>query len=128
MDILELKPAERIIEILHPKTEEPIGIRVSLVSIDDERLKKIKRNFLNERMRLEQRGKHFTADDIEDNRLIITFGAMTGWEWYKDDLTLNGEKKPAFNQKNVYDVLKNCHFFSSQIEKEVEDEKAFFQT
>jgi len=125
MEILEIKANERVIEIMHPKTDEPIGLKVYLVSFDDEKVKKVRRKFLDEKLRLEARNKHFNAEEIEENNLAMMFAAMTGWEW-SNDLTLDGDKQPAFNQKNVYTVLKKIPFVASQIEKEVVDEKAFF--
>lgn len=126
MDILELKPSERIIEITHPKTGENIGVRVSLVSVDDEKLKNIKRNIKDKQLRLEARGKHFNAEQIEDNTFDMMFVAMTGWEWY-GDITFGDLKNPPFNEKNVKAVLKACSFFVDQIDKEVADTQAFFQ-
>lgn len=126
MDICSLKPSERVIELLHPKTEEPIGVRVSIVSATDERTKKAKRRFLDEKLNLESRGKHLTSEKIEEINVSLLYSAMVSWEWYGEDITLNGEKNPVFNQKNVYFFLNSCPLFAAQIEKEVSDEKAFF--
>ena len=126
MDLSELKPSERIVEILHPKTEVPVGVRVTLISMDDDRLKKIKRRIHDQKLSLEVRGKNFKSDDIEDNMNMITFSAMLGWEWYGADVKFRNEK-PAFNQKNVLDVFETLPWFRQQVQEAVSDEKAFFQ-
>ena len=43
MDIAALTPSENTFEIKHPVTDENVGIRVSLMSPDDDRMKPIKR-------------------------------------------------------------------------------------
>lgn len=125
LDLSTLKPAERVIEIEHPSGNgELLGIRVSLVSINDPKLERVKRKFLDERLRLEARGKHFKADDIEENERTIAFQAMTGWDWY-GDIQHKGEK-PDFNQRNVMEVCKEYPWFLRQVLEAVEDEKSFF--
>lgn len=126
MDLSELKPSERIIEILHPKTEAPVGVRVTLISMEDHRLKKIKRRIHDEKLRLEIKGKNFKADDIEDNMNAIAFSAMLAWEWYGDDVKFRNAK-PDFSQKNVFDVFETLPWFKQQVQEAVIDEKAFFQ-
>lgn len=125
MDISELKPTERIVEILHPVTEEKLGVRVSLMSISDERLTKIKRKFQDERLKLDQRGKNFKADEVDENRSILAFSAMTGWEWYGDTVTFKGNK-PDFTKPEVLKVFSELSWFRDQVEEAISDEKAFF--
>lgn len=125
MDISVIKSSERIIEILHPASKEPLGIRVTLMSLDDERMKKIKRSILDRRLHLEARAKHFKAEEIEDNRNALIFSAMTGWEFYGEDATFKGEK-PVFNRKNVYAVFDELEWFRDQLDEEIGDTKAFF--
>ena len=125
MDITELKPTERFIEIVHPANGKELGIKVSILSINDVKLKKIKRRIQDERLRLEARGKSFKSEDIEENLNDVLFNAITGWEWY-GDVDFNGEK-PLFNQKNVKDVFEELPWFKTQVEEAITDEQAFFQ-
>ncbi len=124
MDLNDLKPTERLVEILHPGTGEPIGIRVSIMSITDERMNKLRRKIQDERLRLETRGKNFKSDDVEENRNHLSFAAMTAWDWY-GDITFDGVK-PAFNQSQVSKVLTAFPWFRDQVEEAISDEKAFF--
>ena len=138
-DLAGLKPIERKVEINHPATDEPIGIRVALVSMDDPKMIRVRRRIIDERMRLEQRGKIFKAEEIEKNNNDVLFTAMTGWEWYNptgndgdsgydaDAMpNFNGEI-PEFNRKNVVDVFNELPWFAQQISTAVGETKDFFQ-
>lgn len=125
MDLSELVPGERMIEIKHPKTGEDIGVRVGLVSYDDERMKKVKRHIRDRKLHLEARGKTFKAEEIDTNRITLLFNAMTGWEWYGEKTNFRGTK-PDFNLKSVTEVFTLLEWFMDQIDEAVGDEKAFF--
>jgi hypothetical protein len=139
MDLSTLKPGERIIEIVHPATKEPVGIRVSLVHIQDESLKKLKRQFQDERYRLESKGKHFKAENVENNLNELNFAVIKSWEWYNPTGTKGdegfdeskhanwkGEKSPVLNKKNVFDIFETLPWFRDQIGTEMGDDEAFF--
>ena len=127
MDISTLIPTERLIEIKHPVTEKNLGIRVSVISLNDERMKQIRRRFINKRIELEKRGKSFRADEIETNEIDLLVSCIVSWDWYGDDVTFNGSK-PDFNEVNVRNVLNTFSWFKDQISEAVGDEKAFFQS
>lgn len=125
MDISTLKPSERVVEILNPATGEELGIKVSVLSVNDPELKRIKRKFTDERLRLESKGKTFKAVDIESNEDELLFSAMKGWVWEKDT-SFKGEK-PDFNRKNVFAVFEELPWFRTQVAVAVGEEEAFFQ-
>lgn len=125
MDIAKLKPAERVIEITHPATGENIGVRVTVISLVDDRLKAVRRRFQNKKIELEKRGKTFKADDLEENAIELLLNAITSWDWYEADF---GGEKLAFNEKNVKMVLDTLPWFKNQIVEAIDDEKSFFQS
>lgn len=125
MDLANLKPVERLIDILHPSTGEKIGVSVTVLSINDEKMAAAKRRIQNKKLELDRRGKTFKADDLEENEMELLTTAITGWNW-EGDVDFHGEK-PAFNEKNVKAVLKELTWFKQQIMEAVGDEKAFFQ-
>lgn len=132
MDLSELKPSERIVEILTPGTKQPLGVRVSILHINDERLRKLKRQFQDERLRLEARGKQMKSETIESNLSELTFAAMTGWEWYspsgnKEDQAKFKGSVPEFNKRNVMEIFEHLPWFRDQIGEEMGDDEAFFQ-
>lgn len=131
-DLANVKPVERTVEIKHPATGADLGVRVTLCSVDDERLKKIRRQITDKRLKLEQRGKNFAADDIEQNRLEIQLASIIAWEWYnptpddKDAMPSWKGEKPVFNRKTVSEVLNDLSWFSDQINEALGETDAFF--
>lgn len=130
MDFKEVKSGERIVEIVNPKTGLPSGIKITIVAFGDERLKKIRRKILDDRLRLEARGKQFKAEDIEENQLLLTMQGITGWDWGIDPETGEpnkfGGEPPEYTPKNVREVLNALPWMHEQIQQEMSDEAAFF--
>jgi hypothetical protein len=125
MDISALKPSERIVEIKSPAdAEENIGIRVTLLSVSDNSLKALKRKFQDKKLKLEQRGKNWTAEQLDENQKELAFAAMTGWEWY-GDVDYKG-KKPAFDRATVYQLFDELPWFLTQIQAAMSEEQSFF--
>ena len=124
MDISNLKPVERVIDILNPKTDDELDIKVSIISLNDPKMSKIKRNIQNKRLTLEKKGKNFDSAELEENENLLLLNAVTGWTWGKD-ADFHGEK-PEFNEKNFKAVIKELPWFKNQILEAVGDEKAFF--
>lgn len=138
MDLTSLKPTERVIEILHPATETPIGLRVTLLSIEDDRMKSIRRQITDNSLKLQARGKSFKAEELERNQNMLMFTGTTGWEWYNptgkegdkgydpDAMpNFNGEQ-PAYNQKNFLELAEELYWFADQVQEAIGDTKAFF--
>jgi hypothetical protein len=137
-DLATIKTTDRTIEMIHPASGERVGVRVNIVSIDDERLMKVKREITDRRLYLEARGKSFKSEDIEQNKNNILFAAMTGWEWYnptgkEDDEGFDPDAQAVFNgtipdftKRNVVDVFKVIPWFSDQINEGIGETKSFF--
>ena len=131
MDIADIKPIERTVEITNPGTGAPLGIRVRIMSIEDERLKKIKRNITDERFKLDSKGKSLKTEDVERNSNMLLFTASLGWDWYNptgnegDAPTFKGEV-PEFNQRNFIDLIQALPWFADQLREEIDETKSFF--
>jgi hypothetical protein len=125
MDISGFKPGERIIDIVSPgRDASPLGIKVSLISINDDRMKKLKKKIIDRRLYLEARGKSFKADELDENANEIAFSAMTGWQW-SDGATFHGNV-PGFTQREVFAVFDELSWFRNQIDEAIMEEKDFF--
>ena len=96
------------------------------MSPDDPRLERIKTKILDERLALEAKGKNFKADQINKNRDMILFRAMTAWDW-SGDTTFEGEK-PELNQVNVLKVFAKLPWFRTQIDEAFSELEGFFST
>lgn len=138
-DITEIKSTDRVIEALHPGTGAKVGIQLTLMSVDDERLKTVRRKFIDDRMHAEARGKTIKAEQIEENQITLNSAAITGWNWYNptgnegekgyeaDAMpTFHGEV-PEFNRKNVRAVMTEVEWLRHIVTAEFSDTKAFFQ-
>jgi hypothetical protein len=140
-DISTIKTTDRVIDILHPGTGDKLGIRVCVVSIDDDRLTKAKRAITDRRLHLEARAKNFKAEELEENKNNLLLAAIIGWEWYaqdevKDDNgkvitearerpSFNGEV-PEFNRRNVLAVISDLPWFATQINEAIGETDTFF--
>lgn len=125
MELCDVKPVERVIEIKHPSTGDDLGITVTLVSMNDPRMSAIKRRIRVQRLEQERRGKAINVDDVEKNETDLLIGAMTGWSWNGE--TVFKGSKPEFNEKNIKEVFKELPWFKDQIAEALGDEKGFFQ-
>lgn len=111
-----------------------------LVSIDDEKLTKLRRAITDRKLAMEQRRKNFKAEDIEQNVIDICFTAMMGWEWYNptgkpgdegydaDEMPDWRGSVPDFNRKNVVAILSDpgMIWFRDQINEAISETKDFF--
>lgn len=137
-DLATIKQTDRTIEIVHPKTGENLGLRVTLVSLDDERLTKIKRQITDRRLYLEARGKTFKAEEIEENANNITFAAIVDWEWYNPTGSAGDDgysadampdfkgEQPDFNRKNFLEMTGEVKWIKNQINEAIGESKDFF--
>lgn len=118
-------PIEKTFEIGAPNTGEPVGIRVTLMSPDDPRMKGIKRKISDANLKKQSRRKTLKTVEIEKNEIELFSAAMTGWEWYGDDVVFQG-KKPDFTPKMVAKVLTVLPWFAQQISDELDETTDFF--
>lgn len=132
-ELTSITPQSRTLEILHPATNSPIGIRVTVCSIDDPALAQVKRRITDERMNLERKNKTLKAADIEENRIKILMAAVRGWEWYSP--TGNEEDMPQYKGEvleykpvNVRAMIadEGIRWFSDQINAEISETERFF--
>lgn len=137
-NIGDIKPIEQVVEIKHPGTKSLLGIRVSMMSKDDDRLKRFKRELRNKAIQLEKRGKVADADAEDKNGKAFAFEACTGWEWY-NPTGIEGDKGydasempdfngsvPEFNRKNFMEVIDELPWFLSQLGQMFDEEEGFF--
>lgn len=137
-NIAQLKTGAKTLEILHPGTQEPIGIRVFHVHIDDEKMQTLKRSITNRRNQLEARGKGFKFDEVEENMHNLIRTGVTGWEWYnptgkEGDEGYDPDAMPDFNgeileynTKNLMTMVKGYPWFKDQISVSMGDLAGFF--
>ena len=125
MDISKIVTGERTVEILHPQTDEKLGISVSLMSIDDPRLRRHQRNLIDKQNERRRKNKILSAEETEKGIVELLANSITGWDWGKR--TYKGEV-PQFSLRKAIEILSdpNISWFFDQINEEVGNTKDFF--
>lgn len=123
VDIDDINTSDVTREIPHPKTGEPVGIRVTLMSTTDQRLKALKREIQNENLQREKKRKTIKPAEIEENENRLLAATFVSWDWY--GATFKGEK-PECKPAVIKQVLKAKPWFRSAINEILEDDADFF--
>lgn len=89
MDLSAIKAAAKTIDILHPATEQPTGLRVTLVPLSDPKVQAVQRSITN--ARLAKRNTKLTSEQIDADAMQLMTAAVTGLEWTGDS-SFNGDK------------------------------------
>lgn len=116
MDLSTLIPVERTVEVLHPKTREPTGLKLTLAHESDPRVMEATRKIFDEAR---------TKGDVDPNRgRKLTMAHVVGWEW-SGEATFNGEK-PTFSPEALANV---CEVppVASAIFKAIGDDAGFYE-
>jgi len=120
-DISNIKASTNTVNIVHPATNEPIGLSIVLRSLESPQVKEVQRRITNELLR----NRKITAEKSEANRLDILAAATERWTW-EGDLSFNGEK-PECNPNNARRVYKELPWVKEQVDNALSDEAAFFR-
>jgi len=121
-DISSIVAAPRVVDIKHPATGEPIGLKVTLLPVSDSKVQSAQRRLINDRL---QRHDKPTAEKMEQNKLALLEAAVSDWTW-EGDLTFEGGK-PEFTPSDLRKVLKKLPWVRDQIDIELGNEAAFFE-
>jgi hypothetical protein len=137
-DIAAIQPQERTIEIMHPVTELPLGLRVTMIGVDDPRLSTMRRSITDNQLRAQAKGKAPKFEEMNDDMVNMLSRAVIKFEWYNptgapgDDgydadalPSYNGEQ-PDCNPKNVRGMLEMLPWFKDQVREAFDEKKAFF--
>lgn len=123
MDIAQLNPAARWIDITNPATHKPTGLRIQLRPMSHAAIQKVQRSHTDKMAR--QRKFRLTAAEIEAHSLDVLVASIEAWEW-GGDASFNGEK-PDLTPENARLVLAVA-WIKEQIDSELGDSEAFFTT
>lgn len=121
-ELTNIVAAERSLEVLHPATQEPVGLVLILLPDSHPQVRAAARKSINDR--LNHRGK-VTAEQIEANRIAMLAASVGGWEW-QGELTFHGEK-PEFNQQTLQKLLKELPWVGEQVDVALTDRSEFFR-
>jgi hypothetical protein len=122
MDLASLVAGKNTVDITHPKTGEPIGLKVTLRSSDAPEVKEVARKHLNDTLML--RGKTPSAEKVEARALDLMVASVESWEW-APGVTWGNEALEC-TPANVRRVLKDAPWIKRQLDVALGDEGAFF--
>lgn len=77
-ELTTIVAAERVIDIKHPATEAPVGLRITLLPDTHPKVREASRKALDDR--LMGKGK-ITASKMEQGRTDMLVASVGGWEW-----------------------------------------------
>lgn len=123
MDILALAPNTITVDLKHPATDAPLGVKVELQSLESDEVKAVERTLKNKALKSGR--NNVTAERIDDNTTAILSAAIVGWV-FSGDANLGGDKKPACTPANKRKLL-SVAALAKQIDLALGNEAAFFE-
>ncbi|NMT33327.1 hypothetical protein HGQ62_01530 [Stenotrophomonas maltophilia] len=114
--------AERRLDILHPASQEPVGLVLILLPDSHPQVKTAARKSINDR--INYRGK-VGAEQIEASRISMLCASIGGWEW-QGELTFHGSK-PEFTPQTLQQLLKELPWVGEQVDVALTDRAEFFR-
>lgn len=131
MNLNELTPQTRSIELLHPKTGAKLGLAIELASLDDPAVQDVKRSWQDSVMEMSKDGKTPSATDLEARAQDMIVAAVKGWTWLKPEkgtepASWKGEQ-PEFSSKVLRDMLNTLPWMQRQLDAHAGDTTSFFK-
>ncbi|MDD2367337.1 MAG: hypothetical protein PHN84_14355 [Desulfuromonadaceae bacterium] len=129
--------AGRPIELLHPSTQVPIGIRFFVLGTDSQEFRRITRKQqaeLLEKQKKTRRGMYMpTPEEREENELTLLVGLTKGWEEttsdgsVRNEIELNPGEFVPFTPEAVKKIYADIGFswIREQIDSEIGDRRDF---
>lgn len=126
-DLNTIRAEDRSVNLLHPKTDDELGLVFHLRSPDSDEVKAVEREWQNHRLHPKRQKRPLTVEEAEsfqDKRIIA---AVKGWDWEDENLNIGGER-PEFSPKVLREWLKGGapKFVRNFLVDETEDLASFF--
>jgi hypothetical protein len=122
MDILDIKPTTVFLDLKHPHSGEPVGIRVELQSLSSPAVRAVEKRIQNKALRSGRNGMN--ADKVERNTHEILSAAIVGWE-FAEGVTLGGKKNPPCTEETKLEFVKHA-WIAKQLDDRLGDDADFF--
>lgn len=116
MDLSTLVPVERTVDVLHPVTKEPTGLKLVVVHDSDPRVVEAHRRLYD--------AERAAGKPDEDRGRKLTMARVVGWEW-TGDATFKGEK-PKFSPQALAEVC-NVPPVRDSIYQAISDDAGFYK-
>jgi len=111
------------VEIVHPRTGEPIGLTITVVGSDSPTYRKMIHKLANKRAK---RGRGIlNSEGMEADNIELLAACSTAWAWVKG-LMLGGEV-PEFNLSNVRGIYRDYPWIREQVDVFIGDRANFLK-
>lgn len=126
MDISNLVDYEKLhrLELLHPVTEEPLGITMDIRSIGSAAVERVLLDHTNKQIERFAKNKLPTAEQGKRAEIARTAACIAAWDWGDQDF--NG-RKPELTMNAAVEVL-SVSWIERQVRAAAEAEKNFTMT
>ena len=121
-DLAEIQPQARTVDIVHPSTNYPIGLSITILPPSSPEVKRAQRKNLD--AQLSARSSKITAAGVEQNSLNLLVACVGAWEW-KGDSNFKGNKPPC-TPENVRELFTEVSWIREQVKDEFDDAESFF--
>lgn len=124
MDLMSINPNSRKVPLVHPATEEEVGLTFILRSRHSPEVQAAQRKAIN--ARLAKKKANLTAEAAEAAQRNLILAAVEGWEFTKPDATINGER-PEFSRKALKQLIDDGpRWIREFLDSELGDDAAFY--
>ncbi|TPW26036.1 hypothetical protein [Pararhizobium mangrovi] len=106
------------LELVHPVTEEKIGITVQIRSVESDEAKRVLRKQLDKLYERRQRGKMIKGSAEIDREVEKVAACIAGWDW--GDNTWHGEK-PEFSTEKATEIPHSEGWIFGQVNEAAND-------
>lgn len=128
MELTDIKPIDREVELLHPRTKDGLGLFFQLRSPYSPEVKKIEREWLDLRLQ-RNKGEDIGMDAVNDLRERQILAGVCDWRFDGPEaLKINGEQ-PAFTVTRLKKLIRTegLEWIREFLDKETGDRAAFFE-
>lgn len=122
MDLSTITPIERIVDVRHPATKKPTGLKLTVISDDDARVSAAKRRLFDA---IREKGEKLTPEEEAAFNVSIQLTHVVGWEW-SGDANFKGSK-PAFSVEALREVADSTPIVRNAIVAAIRDDAGFYK-
>ena len=117
--------AQTEVEIIHPLTNKPVGIKFLIISRHTAEVKNLARQMADKRIASARKGKPIDTASLEDESLDLLVAAVKGWDGVEDE----GKPIPCTAEK-VREILSTpgLEWIRKQVDDALGNDALFFQS
>lgn len=128
IELTDIRPTDREVELLHPGNKQPLGLIFQLRSPYSPEVKKVEREWLDFRLQ-RKAGEQPDSKAIDDLRTKQILAGVSGWRFKSpDSLKLWGEQ-PEFSESKLKKLIRSegLEWIRDFLDKETGNRASFFE-